>query len=93
MSAGGAFGGARGLAPRPPEKGVFPLDHYGECKAAKQAYLECLASHGDGAAPCAALARRYLECRMDRRAGVGGGDEGGEGRDGRHLGGPAAAAS
>jgi cytochrome c oxidase assembly protein subunit 19 len=32
MSAGGAFGGARGNAPKPPEKGVFPLDHLGECK-------------------------------------------------------------
>lgn len=32
MSAGGAFGGARGYQPRPPEKGVFPLDHFGECK-------------------------------------------------------------
>ena len=31
MSAGGAFGGARGFQPRPPEKGVFPLDHFGEC--------------------------------------------------------------
>lgn len=32
MSAGGAFGGSRGLQPRAPEKGVFPLDHFGECK-------------------------------------------------------------
>ena len=32
MSSGGAFGGARGYQPRPPEKGVFPLDHFGECK-------------------------------------------------------------
>ena len=31
-SAGGAFGGSRGLQPLPPEKGVFPLDHFGECK-------------------------------------------------------------
>jgi len=27
-----AFGAARGLAAKPPEKGVFPLDHFGECK-------------------------------------------------------------
>ena len=33
MSAGGAFGGARGYQPKPPEKGVFPLDHFGECKS------------------------------------------------------------
>ena len=25
---------ARQLAPRPPERGVFPLDHFGECKEA-----------------------------------------------------------
>ena len=36
MSAGGAFGGARGLAPKPPEKGVFPLDHFGECKKVRE---------------------------------------------------------
>lgn len=35
MSAGGAFGGARGYQPKPPEKGVFPLDHFGECKAVR----------------------------------------------------------
>ena len=32
MSASGAFGGARGYQPKAPEKGVFPLDHFGECK-------------------------------------------------------------
>ena len=26
-----SFGGARQGAPKPPEKGVFPLDHFGEC--------------------------------------------------------------
>lgn len=35
MSAGGSFGGARGFQPRPPEKGVFPLDHFGECKSVR----------------------------------------------------------
>jgi len=32
MSAGGAFGGAKGYQPKAPDKGVFPLDHFGECK-------------------------------------------------------------
>lgn len=32
MSSGGAFGGARGFSTKAPEKGVFPLDHFGECK-------------------------------------------------------------
>ncbi|QHO41398.1 uncharacterized protein DS421_5g145380 [Arachis hypogaea] len=31
MSAGGAFGGNRGLRPVPPEKGIFPLDHMYLC--------------------------------------------------------------
>jgi hypothetical protein len=31
MSAGGAFGGARGVTAKAPEKGIFPLDHFGEC--------------------------------------------------------------
>lgn len=31
MSAGGAFGGARGIQAKAPEKGIFPLDHFGEC--------------------------------------------------------------
>ena len=31
ISAGGAFGGNRGLRPVPPEKGIFPLDHMHEC--------------------------------------------------------------
>jgi hypothetical protein len=39
-----AFGGARGVGAKPPEKGIFPLDHFGECKqvgagASKQRHL------------------------------------------------------
>ena len=28
--------------PRPPDKGSFPLDHFGECTNAKTAYMDCL---------------------------------------------------
>ena len=28
--------------PLAPEKGAFPLDHFGECTATKEKYLECL---------------------------------------------------
>ena len=31
-----AFGGSRSLAPKPPEKGVFPLDHFNECKQVRE---------------------------------------------------------
>ena len=94
MSAGGAFGGARGNQPKPPEKGVFPLDHFGECKQVgpttaatmqgdalpsshalrsprpplqvKEEYLECLKAHQAEGEACQGVAKRYLECRMER---------------------------
>ncbi|BDA49579.1 probable cytochrome c oxidase assembly protein COX19 [Coccomyxa sp. Obi] len=66
MSAGGAFGGAKGYQPRPPEKGVFPLDHFGECKQVKEEYMQCLKSNKSQAEPCRKLAKAYLECRMER---------------------------
>lgn len=34
-----AFGGARGLKPKPPEKGVFPLDHFKECSKVRMCGL------------------------------------------------------
>ncbi|EIE19245.1 hypothetical protein COCSUDRAFT_83593, partial [Coccomyxa subellipsoidea C-169] len=66
MSAGGAFGGARGYQPKPPDKGVFPLDHFGECKQIKEEYMQCLHHNGSQAEQCRALAKSYLECRMER---------------------------
>ena len=49
MSAGGAFGGSRGLQPRAPEKGVFPLDHFGECKQVCCLVLLCTHTAGRAA--------------------------------------------
>lgn len=66
MASGGAFGGARGYQPRAPEKGVFPLDHFGECTKVKEAYMHCLKQHQQDTESCQHLAKRYLECRMDR---------------------------
>ncbi|DBA71047.1 TPA: hypothetical protein ACH3X2_011473 [Trebouxia sp. C0005] len=66
MSAGGAFGGSRGLQPRAPEKGVFPLDHFGECKQVSQDYLACLKYNTGDASKCRDLSKLYLQCRMDR---------------------------
>jgi Cytochrome c oxidase assembly protein PET191 len=98
MSAGGAFGGARGFQAKAPEKGVFPLDHFGECAEvdrrltsvyqaqtsfiiskhvltethcvpqAKDAYMRCLADHQNVAERCTYLAKKYLQCRMDKFA-------------------------
>lgn len=65
-AAGGAFGGARGLAAKPPERGVFPLDHGHECQRAAGEYLACLRRHAAEAHPCRGLSKAYLECRMQR---------------------------
>jgi cytochrome c oxidase assembly protein subunit 19 len=65
-SSGGAFGGARGYQPKPPEKGVFPLDHFGECTHVKDAYLTCLQKNQAATDNCKELAKAYLECRMKR---------------------------
>ena len=68
MSGGGgsAFGGARGIAAKAPEKGVFPLDHFGECKVVMRDYLACLKRESGDSVECKDLSRRYLECRMDK---------------------------
>jgi cytochrome c oxidase assembly protein subunit 19 len=71
MSAGGAFGGARGLQAKAPEKGVFPLDHFGECTEVDypipkgyRAGIRC--TQGSGfARHCFELLQekeRYMEC-------------------------------
>jgi len=49
-----------------PEKGVFPLDHFAECKRASVEYLTCLDKNGTDASSCEALSRAYLECRMGK---------------------------
>ena len=64
--AGGAFGGARGLAAKPPERGVFPLDHGHECQREAGEYLACLRRHARQAHPCRGLSKAYLKCRMQR---------------------------
>eukprot|EP00250_Pteridium_aquilinum_P005700 c15754_g1_i1 orf=175-471(+) len=66
MAAGGAFGGTRGLQPIPPEKGVFPLDHFQECKHVMKQYLSCLKENRHEAEKCRNLSKTYLECRMER---------------------------
>ncbi|CAL4894811.1 unnamed protein product [Urochloa decumbens] len=66
MSAGGAFGGNRGVRPIPPEKGVFPLDHLHECDLEKKDYLACLKSTGFQSEKCRQFSKKYLECRMER---------------------------
>lgn len=58
---------ARGLPPKPPDKGSFPLDHFRECSEAKTKYVDCLKAHGmkANAEECRQLSAAYLQCRMD----------------------------
>jgi cytochrome c oxidase assembly protein subunit 19 len=51
---------------RPPEKGSFPLDHYGECKPAMKEFLACMREHGNTHIDCKKLSAAYLQCRMDK---------------------------
>ncbi|CAL1696217.1 unnamed protein product [Somion occarium] len=53
-----------GFQVNPPDRGSFPLDHYGECKDYMQVYLDCLRKNGSNSTPCRHLNRDYLDCRM-----------------------------
>ncbi|NWS98161.1 COX19 protein, partial [Mionectes macconnelli] len=57
----------KSFTPRPPDKGAFPLDHFGECSTFKERFMECLRHSGYESAACRQRAMAYLECRMDRR--------------------------
>lgn len=59
-------GGARGYQGKAPEKGIFPLDHFGECKKVQEQYLVCIKANSGKALACNELAKGYLQCRMDR---------------------------
>ena len=54
--------------PAPPDKGSFPLDHFGECQPVMRAYLKCLEDVGGETrtSECRELSKQYLKCRMDR---------------------------
>jgi cytochrome c oxidase assembly protein subunit 19 len=60
-----AFGGPR-LQVKPPERGVFALDHDGECKPLMEKYLACLRGKQNLHFECRELSKLYLSCRMDK---------------------------
>lgn len=60
-----AFGASR-IQVRPPERGVFPLDHDAECKSFMSTYLACLKENKNDNFPCKPQSKAYLKCRMDR---------------------------
>lgn len=63
----------KGLPPRPPDKGSFPLDHFRECSDAKAEYMECLKLNGMKVRPslpvrpALVLAPRPATCHSDIR--------------------------
>ena len=50
---------------KPPQRGIFPLDHFKECKVPMEQYLDCLKEHKDRHNECREFSRGYLECRME----------------------------
>lgn len=51
---------------KPPQRGIFPLDHDSECKSYKEKYLSCLKDEQDKHHLCREFSKDYLQCRMDR---------------------------
>lgn len=52
---------------RPPQRGIFPLDHDAECKPFMEKYMSCLSKSDDVHHKCKELSKGYLQCRMDRQ--------------------------
>lgn len=52
---------------RPPQRGIFPLDHDSECKPFMEKYLICLKDSKDVHHKCRELSKNYLQCRMDKQ--------------------------
>ncbi|EPQ61034.1 hypothetical protein GLOTRDRAFT_31317 [Gloeophyllum trabeum ATCC 11539] len=55
-----------GFQVTPPDRGSFPLDHYGECRDFMTAYMNCLRNNNNSSTPCRHLNKAYLECRMNK---------------------------
>ncbi|TRM66003.1 hypothetical protein BD626DRAFT_397892 [Schizophyllum amplum] len=55
-----------GFKPSPPDRGSFPLDHYGECKDTMTLYMSCLKTNQNDSSPCRHLSKNYLDCRMQK---------------------------
>jgi hypothetical protein len=56
----------RGLPPTPPDKGSFPLDHFGACRQHQVEYLQCVREDKLKTTNCKEVMKGYLECRMKK---------------------------
>lgn len=52
---------------KPPQRGIFPLDHDGECKTRMKDFVLCLNRSDNDHHKCRELSRAYLQCRMDKQ--------------------------
>jgi len=52
---------------RPPQRGIFPLDHDDECKPQMKIYLTCLKGSKNQHNHCRDMSKAYLQCRMDNQ--------------------------
>lgn len=52
---------------RPPQRGIFPLDHDAECNPFIEKYMACLNDSNDMHHKCKQLSKDYLQCRMERK--------------------------
>ncbi|XP_043945458.1 cytochrome c oxidase assembly protein COX19 [Protopterus annectens] len=59
--------GTKSFAPRPPDKGAFPLDHFGECSEFKDNFMRCLRQNNFENSLCRQQSKEYLQCRMERQ--------------------------
>uniref|UniRef100_A0A3P9J8G8 Cytochrome c oxidase assembly protein COX19 n=1 Tax=Oryzias latipes TaxID=8090 RepID=A0A3P9J8G8_ORYLA len=59
--------GTKSFRPRAPDKGSFPLDHFGECKSFKENFMTCLRENRFDNSRCRLQSKEYLECRMDNQ--------------------------
>ncbi|KAI6134046.1 PLC-like phosphodiesterase [Pisolithus croceorrhizus] len=55
-----------GFKTTPPNRGSFPLDHYGECSKQMKEYMECLKKNSGTSTHCRTFSKQYLECRMSK---------------------------
>mmetsp|Transcript_8983 Transcript_8983/g.15417 ORF Transcript_8983/g.15417 Transcript_8983/m.15417 type:complete len:121 (+) Transcript_8983:66-428(+) len=62
---GGPGGTAARVNALPPEKGSFPLDHFGECRGAMREFLQCMQEHNNLESECRDKAKSYFKCRME----------------------------
>jgi len=52
---------------KPPQRGIFPLDHDSECRPPMQEYVACLDERDATHHKCRELSRAYLQCRMENQ--------------------------